>query len=126
MSIRRIVPTLPAADPSSTRAFYEDAVGLELVMDHGWVTSYAAPGADATQLSVMSQDATAPERSVVSIEVDDVDRVHAAVQAMGLEIVHPLTDEEWGVRRFLVRDPAGNVVNVLAHAKDSEPSAAVR
>jgi hypothetical protein len=30
-------------------------------------------------------------------------------------IVHPLTDEPWGVRRFFVRDPTGVVVNVLGH-----------
>ena len=33
----------------------------------------------------------------------------------GAEIVHPLTDEPWGVRRFFVRDPDGHVVNVLEH-----------
>ena len=38
----------------------------------------------------------------------------AAVEA-GLEIVHPLSDEEWGVRRFFFADRAGNVVNVLTH-----------
>lgn len=115
MTVRRIVPTLPAADPSATRAFYEGVVGLQLVMDHGWVTSYAAPGADATQLSVMSRDATSSVNSAVSIEVTDVDAVYRAACDAGLEIVHPLTSEAWGVRRFLVRDPAGNVVNVLAH-----------
>jgi hypothetical protein len=26
-----------------------------------------------------------------------------------------LQDEEWGVRRFFVRDPNGRVVNVLSH-----------
>ncbi|GAA4229201.1 putative glyoxalase superfamily protein PhnB [Streptosporangium album] len=30
-------------------------------------------------------------------------------------VVHPLQDEEWGVRRFFVRDPNGRVVNVLGH-----------
>ena len=33
-----------------------------------------------------------------------------------LQIVHPLSDEEWGVRRFFFADPSGNVVNVLSHA----------
>jgi uncharacterized glyoxalase superfamily protein PhnB len=33
----------------------------------------------------------------------------------GAEIVHPLQDEEWGTRRFLVRDPNGRVVNVVSH-----------
>jgi predicted enzyme related to lactoylglutathione lyase len=51
----------------------------------------------------------------VSIEVDDVDHAHAAAQQLGCEILHPLTDEPWRVRRFFVRDPNGNVLNVLSH-----------
>ena len=34
---------------------------------------------------------------------------------VGLEIVYPLTDEPWGVRRFFVRDPDGTVINVAQH-----------
>jgi hypothetical protein len=34
---------------------------------------------------------------------------------MGCEIVHSLTDEPWGVRRFFVREPNGRVVNILGH-----------
>ena len=52
---------------------------------------------------------------VISVHVDDVDAAHAEARARGYEIVHPLTDEEWGVRRFFVRAPDGNVVNVVAH-----------
>ena len=46
------------------------------------------------------------------------DAVHAALVAQGAEIVHSLRDETWGVRRFLVRDPNGRVVNVLSHRSD--------
>lgn len=52
----------------------------------------------------------------MSIEVDDVDDVHARAVASGAEIVYPLTDEPWGLRRFFVRDPNGIVVNVTQHA----------
>ena len=55
----------------------------------------------------------------MTIEVDDVDRVHARVVELGYEIVHPLIDEPWGVRRFFVRDPDGKIVNVLSHATPS-------
>jgi uncharacterized glyoxalase superfamily protein PhnB len=51
----------------------------------------------------------------MSVEVDDVEAAYAAVRDSGAEIVHPLQDEEWGVRRFFVRDPNGRVVNVLSH-----------
>lgn len=86
-------------------------------MDFGWIVTFVAPGNTSAQISVMSDDASAPVHPDVSIEVDDVDSVHASVQRLGYEIVYPLTDEPWGVRRFFVRDPAGSgeVLNVLSH-----------
>lgn len=66
----------------------------------------------------MTHDATAPVVPSVSLQVDDdddVDACHAAATRVGAEIVHPLTDEPWGVRRFFVRDPDGHVINVLSH-----------
>jgi catechol 2,3-dioxygenase-like lactoylglutathione lyase family enzyme len=113
--VRRIVPDLHAEDPSAGRAFYADVLGLEVAMDLGWIVTYAAPGHPAAQLSVMGADASAPVAPDVSVEVDDVDGAHAAAVGAGHEIVHPLTDEPWGVRRFFVRSPSGHVINVLGH-----------
>ena len=79
------------------------------------IVTFAAPGTPAAQISVMRQDATASVVPDASIEVDDVDVAHAAAQRLGCEIVHPLTDEPWGVRRFFVRDPSGKVLNILSH-----------
>jgi len=115
MSVRRIVPDLHAEDPAAARMFYADVLGLEVAMDLGWIVTYAVPGSPAVQLSVMADDASAPVRPDVSIEVDDVDAAHAAAVAAGHRIVHPLTDEPWGVRRFFVVDPGGAVLNVLEH-----------
>ena len=50
--------------------------------------------------------------------MDDVDAVHAGAQGLGLEIAYPLRDEEWGVRRFMLREPSGTTVNVVAHRSD--------
>jgi predicted enzyme related to lactoylglutathione lyase len=115
MAVKRIVPDLHSDDPAASRAFYESVLGLELAMDLGWITTFAAPGNPELQLSVLRQDASATVQPDVSIEVDDVDAAHAAAVRMGCEIVHPLTDEPWGVRRFFVRDPSGTVLNVLSH-----------
>ena len=115
MPVRRIVPDLHAQDPGASRAFYVDVLGLEVAMDLGWVVTFAAPDNPTAQISVMRDDASASVQPDVSIEVDDVDAVHAAAQRLGHEIVHPLTDEPWGVRRFFVRDPNGKVLNILSH-----------
>ncbi len=115
MSVRRVAPDLHAADPAAAASFYADVLGFDVVMDLGWVAMVASPENPTAQVILMREDESAPGRPDLSVEVDDVDAAYAAVQRAGAEIVHPLTDEPWGVRRFFVRDPDGNVVNVLSH-----------
>ncbi len=81
-------------------------------MDLGWIVTYADPANPSGQISVLSSDATAPVVPDVSVEVDDVEGAHDAAVGAGCEIVHPLTDEPWGVRRFSVREPGGTALNV--------------
>ena len=115
MAVRRIVPNAFDADPASTRAFYAEAFDLDVAMDMGWIATLASPGNARPQLSVFEAGGEEGRDPWISIEVDDVDAVHARVQEQGREVVYALRDEEWGVRRFMVRDPAGRVVNVLSH-----------
>jgi uncharacterized glyoxalase superfamily protein PhnB len=78
----------------------------------GWVARHTSPASRAT-LQVMTSDATAPVDPVVSVMVDDVEAAYRQAQERGYEIVHPLTTEAWGVTRFFVRAPDGNVLNVV-------------
>src|ERR1043165_2855547 len=105
MAIRRIVPNFQTADVRGTAAFYSGLLGLEQVMDHGWIVALADPEDSARQLGVASHDASGPVVPDVSVEVDDVDARYALAQQMGAEIVHPLTDEPWGGRRVFVKGP---------------------
>lgn len=116
MAVRRIVPNLAAADPQAAQQFYRDFLELELVMGMGWILTFAADGSSMPQLSVASQGGSGTEVPLLSIEVDDVDAVHDRAMSLGLEIVYAITNEPWGVRRFYVRDPFGNVINILSHA----------
>ncbi len=115
MAVTRIVPDLTTGSMAEATEFYVDVLGLEVVMDLGWIVSLADAERPGVQLSLMTHDETAPVVPVASIQVDDVDAAYAAARERGAEIVHPLTDEPWGVRRFFVRDPDGHVVNVLSH-----------
>ncbi|MEU4406409.1 VOC family protein [Streptosporangium sp. NPDC023963] len=114
MPARRIVPNIQSEALEESAEFY-GLLGLEEVMNHGWIMTLASPSAPTAQVSIMTGDKTAPVTPDMSIEVDDVDAAYAAMRDSGAEIVHPLQDEEWGVRRFFVRDPNGRVVNVLGH-----------
>jgi len=118
VSIHRIVPNLRVKDPQAGRDFYGDFLGLQKGNDLGWIVTYLSPEDRNIQISLISQDATAREDATISVGVSDIDHLYTEAVRRGYEIVHPLTTEAWGVKRFFVRDPHGIVVNVVTHAAD--------
>ena len=114
MTVGRVVPIITVADLEASRDAYVRILGLREVMNHGWIVTLA-DDEHRNQVSLITKDATAAVNPTVSIEVDDVDASYRATVDAGFEIVHPLRDEDWGVRRFFFADPSGNVVNVLSH-----------
>jgi uncharacterized glyoxalase superfamily protein PhnB len=114
MRVVRIIADLTVADIAATQGFYSDYLGLDKQeMGLDWVTRYVAP--TGASLQVLTHDAGGPVAPVISVAVEDVDAAHEEAVRRGFEIVHPLTTESWGVRRFFVRDPDGHVVNILQH-----------
>lgn len=114
MAVKRIKPNIRSDRFDESRAFYNDVIGLGGGDGLDWILFFGTDQREV-QLSVMKLDIKAGVHPDVSIEVDDVDDVYARAVAAGAEIVYPLTDEDWGLRRFFVRDPNGAVINVTEH-----------
>jgi len=117
MSIRRVVPDITSERIDESRKFYTEFLGFEVAMDMGWIVTLVSPNNPTAQITLLRGPASAAPNPDLSIEVADVDAVHAKAIALGLQIVYPLTDEPWGVRRFFVTDPNGVVINVVNHRK---------
>jgi catechol 2,3-dioxygenase-like lactoylglutathione lyase family enzyme len=113
VTITRAVPNIRSNEPAETRDFFVDLLGFEVAMDMGWVVTVASPTNPSVQVTIVGNDDMAAPG--ISVEVGDVDAIHAKAVAEGYEIVYPLRDEEWGVRRFMLREPGGTIVNVLSH-----------
>lgn len=115
MRVTQIIADLQVNDLEAATDFYTDYLELSVEeFNLGWVAQYTSPITGA-QLQLMTRDATAPEDPVISVKVDDVEEAYAEAQERGYEVVHPLTNEEWGVTRFFGRAPDGNVLNVVQH-----------
>jgi predicted enzyme related to lactoylglutathione lyase len=115
MRAKRIMANLRVADVDAAKGFYTDFLGLTTEeFNMGWVARYTSPETGA-RLQLITGDATSAVDSVISIHTDDVEGAYEEAQRRGYEIVHPLQTEEWGVHRFLVRAPDGNVINVVHH-----------
>ena len=84
----------------------------------GWVAHYQSPDGEA-HVQLVARDAKAPNDSVISVHVGSgVEEAYEEAKRRGFEIVYPLTEESWGLRRFFVRAPDGNVINITSHSDE--------
>jgi predicted enzyme related to lactoylglutathione lyase len=115
MRTMQIMANLHVADVEAAKSFYTGYLGLRTEeFNMGWVARYTSPDTGAN-VQLLTRDAAAPEAPVISVHADDVDGAYEEAQRLGYEIVHPITTEPWGVRRFFVRAPDGNVINIVQH-----------
>ncbi len=111
----RITANLQVTDLDAAKTFYTDFFGLSTEeFNMGWVARYTSPDSGAN-VQLVTSDATSPENPVIFVHTDDVDGAYDEARRHGYEIVRPITTVAWGVRRFLVRAPDGNVINVVRH-----------
>ena len=115
MTVRRIVANIATTDPAKAQSFYGDILGLTTLMDFGWIRTCGADADAQVQISFASEGGSGTPVPDLSIEVDDLERVHRDMTAAGFDITYGPVDEPWGVRRFYVRDPFGRLINIVTH-----------
>jgi catechol 2,3-dioxygenase-like lactoylglutathione lyase family enzyme len=115
MNIRRVVPDITCKRIRESRKFYTEVLGFDVAMDMDWVVTLTSPNNPTAQITLVQETGSAAPQPNMTIEVDDVDALNAKAVGLGLQVVYPLTDEPWGVRRFFVTDPNGVIINVMSH-----------
>ena len=123
---------LPQVDPDASLAFYRDVLGFEVRLDVGyetmrWIT-VGPPDQPATSI-VLAPPAVDPgitddERRTITemmakgtygmilLATPDLDAAFERVQASDADIVQEPIEQDYGVRDFAVRDPAGNMIRI--------------
>lgn len=115
MAVRRIVANIATDRLDAAKVFYGDLLGMSIVMDLGWIMTFAADASMTPQISVATEGGSGTTVPDLSIEVDNLSDVHRRMQAAGFKIEYGPVTEPWGVTRFFVRDPFGRLVNILEH-----------
>lgn len=115
MKVKRIVANIETQDITAAKHFYQDILGLQLLMDHGWTATYGSNEEMSIQISFASQGGSNTPTPDLLIEVDDVDYVLKDMKRAGFPVEYSPTEEPWGVRRFFVHYPFGKLINILAH-----------
>lgn len=131
MKVRDLYPLITTPALFETRDFYVTHFGFDVLFEASWFVYLSGPADGDTRgatLAFMHPDHPSnppgPESfnglgMILTVEVADVAAFHDRLVAEGAPIVHPLTDEAWGQRRFMTRDPAGVLVDVV---QQTEPA----
>ncbi len=113
--VKRIVVNIKTDDLSKANLFYQDILELDILMDHGWIKTLGTDEKANVQISFAQQGGNDTEVPDLSIEVDYVDEIYDKMKEEGFKIIYDIKNEDWGVRRFFVKDPFGKVINILSH-----------
>ncbi|GAA4209318.1 VOC family protein [Pedobacter jeongneungensis] len=117
--VKRIVLNIDTQKIADAAGFYKDVLGLDLIMDHGWIATYGAANQKmGVQISFASEGGSGTPTPDLSIEVENVDVVFEKVKSAGFPVEYGPVNEPWGVRRFYTRDPFGKLINILSHIED--------
>ena len=123
MNVTRMLPNICTDRMEETRDFYASLLGFVVRFEHaGWYIQLSAPANPQLQLGLVRRDHAftpqafrQPARGVIiSVQVEDVDVAYADAVKRGFRIADELRDEDFGMRHFMVADPNGLLVNILA------------
>jgi catechol 2,3-dioxygenase-like lactoylglutathione lyase family enzyme len=117
LKVKRIVADVAVSDPAKAKRFYQEILGLDVLMEMGWIATYGSQDKMTVQVSFMTEGGSGAPVPDLSIEVDDLDAALAKMKKAKIAIEYGPTSEPWGVRRFFVRDPFGKLVNIVTHER---------
>ena len=113
MKVKRIVSNVRAADLDTAIGFYGELFGLDMLMDLGWIRTYGSDSQMSPQINFVQARDSGSSMPDLTIEVDDIDAALERVSAANIDIEYGPKLEEWGARRFFIRDPFGQLINVM-------------
>ncbi len=121
MRITASATALNVDDVPASTAFLTDHFGFRTEMAADGFASLTRDGAGMNVIFLRTGLPTLPADQrddhaaglILAFTVDDLEGELARLQAEGVTITMPLTDEEWGERAFQVRDPNGVVIQLV-------------
>ena len=109
------------ANVARLAGFYAELLGVPTVLNDYYVEVVSGPtsvGFSRSQFTEFAETDSGRRDTgstiILDFLVDDVDAYVERVEELGADwVLHP-TDQPWGARSMVFRDPEGNLINVFA------------
>jgi catechol 2,3-dioxygenase-like lactoylglutathione lyase family enzyme len=123
IAVTRLLPNICTDRMEETRDFYGRLLDFVVGFEHpGWYIQMSSPANPQLQIGIMRRDheftpvafQQSAQGVIISVQVGDIDNTYARALERGFRIAHELRDESFGMRRFMVADPNGLLVNLFS------------
>ena len=116
----RVFYSILSSDLTRSRDWYVSLLGYQVEFDSDWFVNLQDPANPSLELGIIARDheivnerlRATPTGGLVTVVVDDVDRIHEVALSRDIEILEPPTNLFYGQRRMLIADPDGQILDV--------------
>jgi predicted enzyme related to lactoylglutathione lyase len=118
--VTSVQPIITTPNLTRLRTFYERLLGAVEVRRFpedgpAFFVGLKVGDSELGLVNEAASDLSAPQRILLSVDVEDVNGLLDRVGAVGGRVLGPSTDMPWGQRVAHVHDPDGNMVNLTQH-----------
>ena len=121
MKCTQYYPVIQTDEVAATTAFFVEHFRFSIAFESDWYCHLQSSEDPKVNIAILSGDhETIPEEGrgtsrglILNFEVEDVDAEFARLKHSGLPILKPLTDEVFGQRHFITRDPNGVLIDII-------------
>lgn len=128
MRVTQHYPLIQVEDVAGSAAFFAGWLGLRPVFESDWYVQLQSEADPSLNLAILDcrhetipEGARGPTRGLIlTYEVEDARAEHERALASGIPIAQDLRDEPHGQRHFIVRGPAGVLVDIVTPIPPAE------
>jgi catechol 2,3-dioxygenase-like lactoylglutathione lyase family enzyme len=108
IKVKRIVANVETQDISKAKQFYEEILGLDQLMNHGFIATYGSHEKMAIEISFLLEGGSGTLAPDLSNEVDDLDTAVTRIKEAGIPIEYGPVEEPLGAVVFMSEIHSGS------------------
>ena len=118
----RILTNICSDDLNKSKDFYVDLLDFKVKFDSDWYVQLCSPEDSEIEYGIIQRDhelvpkeyQNTPNGMYVTFVVENVDVIYEKALKMGIDIIQEPSNEFYGQRRFLTKDPNGCRIDICS------------
>lgn len=109
--LHSVMPSVAVSDLDTALVFYTQQLGFRVTFENKDLFVIVARDGVEIGLAPAAVHYGIPGKNNLYLKVSGIETLYADLQSRGVPILHPLKDEPYHMKEFMIADPDGNTIN---------------